>query len=332
MDAYIDPEPLFLQIELTTRCNYTCRFCAGRHLPQRHMAPEVFRDVVDVSNRAIHYELQGEGEPMLHPRFFELLAYLRDRRPGAHISFITNGSFLGTDAAERLLDADIDRILVSIESPLPEEFRSIRGGDLEQVTAGIADFVAAKRNRSGPTTAIGFAATVFHGTVARIHGIAALYQRLGMDGGMIIQPLQRMPAYRRYYADDIAREIPTAADRMELRRRIAADRHLRRIVSTPPPRPGFYAELYRSIPPAEPLCPWLQHGLYITADGTAMTCCFVKDTERFGLARYDRASLPLIAARRRQPAGALVSGSIPEQCAGCSLAERITNGYRSAAT
>lgn len=295
------------------------------------MAPEVFREVVDISNRAFHLELQGEGEPMLHPQFFKLLAYLRDRRPGARISFITNGSFLGTAAAEALLDADVERILVSIESSRAEEFRAIRGGDLEQVTAGIADFVAAKRNRSGPTTAIGFAVTVLHGTVARIHGIAALYQRLGLDGGIIIQPLQRMPAYRRHYDDDIAREIPTAADRIELRRRIAADQRLRRIVSTPPVRPGFYAELYRSIVPEEPLCPWLQHGLYITADGTAVTCCFVKDTERFGLARYDGASLPLIAGRRRELAGALVSGSIPEQCVGCSLTKHITKGSRSAA-
>lgn len=296
------------------------------------MAPAVFRDCVDSSDRGIHYELQGEGEPMLHPRFFEFLAYLRERRPDARISLITNGSFLDPDAAEALLDADVERILVSIESPLADEFRAIRGGDLGRVTSGIAAFVAAKRRRPGGGTAIGFALTVLHRTVPRVHGVAALYRGLGMDGGIIIQPLQSMPAYRRYYRDDIARQIPTATDRLELRRRIAADRHLRRILMTPPPRPGFYAELYGTIPPGRSECPWLDQALYITADGTAVTCCFVKDSRRFGLGRYDRTSESDIAERRRQLAAALASGTTPEQCAGCSLAERITAGFSSAAS
>jgi MoaA/NifB/PqqE/SkfB family radical SAM enzyme len=130
----------FLQIEPTTRCNFTCGFCAGRHMPQQNMAVERLEEVL----RAVapsplpspirgegescglrHVELQGEGEPMLHPRFFEMAEMIRRLHPRAKISLITNGSLLNEENVARIIEIGFHKISVSIESPDPQAFAEL---------------------------------------------------------------------------------------------------------------------------------------------------------------------------------------------------------------
>ena len=38
---------MFFQIEVTTHCSFTCFYCAGRDMPQRHMGWPVFERVLE---------------------------------------------------------------------------------------------------------------------------------------------------------------------------------------------------------------------------------------------------------------------------------------------
>ncbi len=74
-------------------------------MPQANIAVERLEEVLVAARQGsgvggqgsgdgglMHVELQGEGEPMLHPRFFEMAAMIRRMHPVAKISLITNGS------------------------------------------------------------------------------------------------------------------------------------------------------------------------------------------------------------------------------------------------
>ena len=85
---------------------------------------EVFEDVLARNPLVEHIELQGEGEPLMHPRIFDMIALAKSR--DIRVSMITNGSHFTAANIERILDGGIHSINVSIESPDPEAFRAIR--------------------------------------------------------------------------------------------------------------------------------------------------------------------------------------------------------------
>lgn len=76
-----------LQVEPTSRCNFTCGFCVGRHLDQSDLDLETFREALAQLPDLERLEMHGEGEPLMHPHFFEMARLARAR--GIRLSTIT---------------------------------------------------------------------------------------------------------------------------------------------------------------------------------------------------------------------------------------------------
>lgn len=137
-----------LRISLTAACNYACTYCvpAGKqlHRARHELDTRGFLQAVDalIAVAGIERVRLTGGEPLLSPRFDEVLAGLA-QRPLSDISLTTNGQFLA--AKMPLLQAHgIRRINVSLDTLNPVAFQRIcRGGDLETVLAGIEAALAA---------------------------------------------------------------------------------------------------------------------------------------------------------------------------------------------
>ena len=136
-----------IQVEPTTRCNFQCRFCAGRHLPQKDMTLDTFAHVLRSSHAVRHIRLQGEGEPLLCPGFFEMIEMAKSHHPEVRVSTITNGSLLSANA-NRLVQSGLQHVSVSIDSADPELFEELRGGKLAPVVEGIRALLAARASRN----------------------------------------------------------------------------------------------------------------------------------------------------------------------------------------
>jgi MoaA/NifB/PqqE/SkfB family radical SAM enzyme len=118
-----------LYIEITSACNLDCQMCVRRtwNEPTGHMPLETYEDLMEQVRQLpappiIH--LSGYGEPMFHPDFLEMVRLAK--AIGARVELTTNGMLLDAETAAALIDLDLNRLMVSIDSVTPETYEDIR--------------------------------------------------------------------------------------------------------------------------------------------------------------------------------------------------------------
>ncbi len=204
--------PSRVTLELTNLCNLDCTFCP-RKLMARHQG---FMDTA-LAKRLLD-EMAGHlpvslvpffrGESLLHPDWAEILRYARGRGIGP-IQLTSNGMRLDREAAEKVLDLEIDFISFSLDTVDPEIYeRTRRRGSYEKVVANIRRFLDLKRQRGArlPEVQVSSVATELHrpGMEAFVAFWRPLVDRVriyvehSQDGhpGSIDEPLPAFP--RRY--------------------------------------------------------------------------------------------------------------------------------------
>ena len=101
--------PTYVQIEPVGQCNLRCQMCSIQfrqdgppYGPLAFMDFEQFTRLIDQFVNVQELHLQGLGEPMMHPRFFDMVAYATGR--GIHVTTNTNLTLLNDRRAERSVD------------------------------------------------------------------------------------------------------------------------------------------------------------------------------------------------------------------------------------
>jgi len=123
------PFPVAMTFAVTYRCQCRCVHCsAGRHLSkdQSELTTEEAKKLIDESqDLGVTIIAFTGGEPLLREDIFELISYV-DKRKALPILF-TNGLLLTDENVEKLVDAGLYSLFVSIDSSSPEEHNSLRG-------------------------------------------------------------------------------------------------------------------------------------------------------------------------------------------------------------
>ncbi len=109
--------PSRLWIEVTSHCNLRCPLCPNRDLPPEKkgfLDFDLFKEVVDQSaGRVGDLYLFHRGEPLLHPRLAEMIAYA-DRR-GIPSRIHTNATLLTPSLSGKLLDSGLQWLSFSFD-------------------------------------------------------------------------------------------------------------------------------------------------------------------------------------------------------------------------
>ncbi|MBM3189359.1 MAG: radical SAM protein [Chloroflexi bacterium] len=153
---WVYPDRMYL--ESTNACNLRCIMCpTGMGLARRakgFLDWELFRGIVDemaphISMTTLHIW----GEPLLHPRIVDMIAYCRER--GLHAELSTNAVLLTPELSEAILDAGLGAIYLCLDGTTPETYEQVRReASYEQTRENIVRFVEL-RARGGyerPTT------------------------------------------------------------------------------------------------------------------------------------------------------------------------------------
>src|SRR5204863_962037 len=127
------PLPRFVQIEPVGQCNLRCRMCPIQyrqdgppHGPPAFLDEGVFRRLVESFGPIDELQLQGLGEPMMHPRFFDMVAFAAQR--GIRVSTNTNLTLLTPRRAALCVDSGLAALHASLDGATASTYEFIRVG------------------------------------------------------------------------------------------------------------------------------------------------------------------------------------------------------------
>jgi MoaA/NifB/PqqE/SkfB family radical SAM enzyme len=143
-------------IEPTNRCNLECVTCI-RHSwdePLGEMNSATFARIME-GLRAFSPPPEvlfgGLGEPLSHPHIADMVRQVKEL--GSSVELITNATLLTREVSQRLIEAGLDMLWISLDGATPESYRDVRlGAALPEVLANIREFRRARWATHRPTT------------------------------------------------------------------------------------------------------------------------------------------------------------------------------------
>ncbi len=134
------PSPARVDVEITTRCQLACRFCARtlyrKNTAIQDMTPELFTTILSQLPHIRELFFVGLGEPLLHPLIESFVTQAAEK--GIQSKLVTNGILAERRLLKKLYIKGLKEVTFSIDSTDPEVFRSLRGGaSIERVLENI---------------------------------------------------------------------------------------------------------------------------------------------------------------------------------------------------
>jgi len=247
----IPPFPVYLQVEVTTHCNFRCPHCARLRLnmEKRHFCKKQFERLLPQIPALVLVLLQGQGEPFLWPPLFEMVRSAR--KMGVYTATCTNGSFVSNHVRD-IIDSGLNYLAYSVDAVGAEAHRWRPGSDWRLIEAGIAALNSCRQE----TPMLAVWATLHENALAAFREIFAW----GLGGGFTAFNLQPVQSYA-----TLIPETRVAAETTALSKEIkqmTAGRPDILITHTP----------FRNAPRLSHCrFPWL--GSYLDVQGNIRPCC-----------------------------------------------------------
>ena len=153
--------PQEIHLESHSGCNSFCTICPRQDMTryQGDMARELFlkaiREIKGNQLKYIHFHLNGEPMLMDIDELCWRINFAREMNPIENekgepkLCFFTNGSLLTEYRADRVLDSELDIIVISIDGGNKQDYEKIRLGLNFEIVVGNVRNLVEKRNKSG---------------------------------------------------------------------------------------------------------------------------------------------------------------------------------------
>ena len=133
----------YLRVSVTERCNFRCQYCMPEKpfswVPKENLLSfeELFLFIKVAIDEGVNKIRITGGEPLLREDLDSFVKMIHDYKPDIDLALTTNG-YLLPQTAQRLKDAGLKRLNISLDTLKPETAHKIAQKDvLEQVLKGI---------------------------------------------------------------------------------------------------------------------------------------------------------------------------------------------------
>ncbi|MGA7877894.1 MAG: radical SAM protein [Desulfoferrobacter sp.] len=135
--------PFYINLDITRRCNMLCLGCPyqSSNLGKLPLGDHTVKDIPFELIEHLTLELKdlevrevsliGEGEPLLHPRLFDIISAFK--RIGCKVQLFTNGTLIDQAKASAILDSGLDVLKVTLWANSLDEFQRCHPGMSPQI-------------------------------------------------------------------------------------------------------------------------------------------------------------------------------------------------------
>lgn len=131
--------PFLVFLDPADVCNFQCKFCPTGNralikninrnsgLMDFDLYKKIIDDLGEFEKPIKVLRLYKDGEPLLHPRFADMVRYAKERGCALQVDTTTNGSLLNPEKNIELIEAGLDRIHISLEGLSDDFYRDFTG-------------------------------------------------------------------------------------------------------------------------------------------------------------------------------------------------------------
>ena len=324
--------PSYVQIEPVGQCNLRCQMCAipfrkdgPPYGPPAFMDFDTFTRVVDEFTDLKRLHLQGLGEPMMHPRFFDMVSYAAGK--GIRVTTNTNLTLLNERRAEKAVTCGLQEIHISIDGATPETYERIRlRSRFDKVSRNVQTLLSAKDRLQSELPHLHMVMVIMRQNLAELPDIVRLAhgwrmevvfaQHLSHDFGESELPEQYKPM--REFVED---QTLLTEDPQRIERYFGEAREVASELGIKLRLPRTRARIHPPGTPGPERCDWPWSGAYISYQGYAMPCCMVSTPDRINFGSVAERSVETVwnGSGYQQFRDQLASDSPPEICRSCSI-------------
>ena len=326
------PSPSYVQIEPVGQCNLRCTMCPINFREdkplvgaQKFMQYELFTRLVDQLPQMETLHLQGLGEPMLHPRFFDMVEYAVAK--GVRVTTNTNLTLLNPKRAERLVTSGLHTLHFSIDGVRPETYERIRvNSHFDKVMHNLDLLVEAKQRHASALPHLHMVIVIMKQNLEELPDLVRLANQYGAEE-VFAQQLSHdfgetgfNPRFKPLhdYVDEqsLLYEDPERVEKY-FNEALALAKDLDVTLRLPRTRPR--EKPLETVGPDR--CDWPYRSAYISFQGYAMPCCIAStpDTIQMGLISGDNFEKVWNGEAYQKFREQLASNQPPDLCKFCSI-------------
>jgi len=264
-----------LQVEVTSRCHARCTYCPQTTLKDnwlsRDMTMETFGALWPAMRTSSRVHLQGWGEPLINPAFFEMTALAR--KAGCSVSTTTCGLLMDDDTARKIVDSGIDIIAFSLAGTDAKTNAVRQGADFDRVCRNISGLQKIRLDRAGVHLEVHFAYLMLASSMESVRGLPALARELGVHAA-VVSTLDYIPASGFEKEAFGAHETEKLAAATEILKEAEKEAKSLEV--------DFHWSLPRADAPGNDCRENIQRSFYTASDGAVSPCVYVNlpiDTE-----------------------------------------------------
>ncbi len=176
-----------LQVEVTSFCSAKCTYCPHTTKidtwQSRHMQAHTFANLWPLLQQVTRVHLQGWGEPLLNPYFFEFVALAR--KAGCLVSSTSCGLHFNEEIANKVVKSGMDIVAFSFAGTDEESNSPRKGADFNKVCQSIKLLQKVRKERMAVHLELHLAYILLADRLEAVKNLPHLMQELDVHASVV---------------------------------------------------------------------------------------------------------------------------------------------------